>query len=144
VSIDVDTALFERWVAAGLNSSIAPLYPSDDVSAPEDAGVVPRASYFVTADPLQSESRGSRIALKTYMLEVWDRTRELVGTHVNLIDTAFINAERAGLLQMPESAGRIMATHYVDQGWEKVQDALFKGWIEISVQWRKPNATPVS
>lgn len=143
MSIDVDTAIFQRWVAAGLHTAIAPLYPGEEAATPEKTEM-PRANYFATSDGLEVESRDTLVRIKIYTFEVWGRTYETVAGYVRSIEDALLNSERSttGFLCMASSRGHILSTHYIDEGTEKVMDDVFRGFYQMSVRWRKPKTTP--
>ena len=132
MSIDVDNAMFARYVAAGLNSSIAPLFPGDSTSNPETLDVLPRAEYFSMSDPLAFESRGTLGSMKNYTFQVWTKTYEQAG--------AFVAAIKAALLSTPNQPSmtaplRIMSVHKDDEGIDDQERNVYRGYFSCVVRW---------
>jgi hypothetical protein len=143
--IDVDNAILARWNNASLNSSIATLYPGGETASPEGT-LLPRANYYSPNDPLTAESRGSLVKMKTYIFETWATKYETAGDYVKAISAAFLNSESTAAgshpLQMDAHVGHIMSTHEADSGIEKLNDALFRGWYELTVRWNRNKVVP--
>lgn len=144
MSIDVDNAVYARWNAAGLNSSIAELNPGDDVASPESADEMPRANYYSSNNPLESESKSTLINQKNVTLEVWGTNYETVANYVKTIKQQMLNSESSAIspLQMTITAGAIMGTHKLNEGVDKINDAVFRGFFEMLIRWRENKAIP--
>ena len=145
MSIDIDNAILTRWNAASLNTSIATLYPGDDVSTPEESSpTMPRANYYSMDDPLESESRGTLVKVKQYTFQVFATTYEAAAGYVKSIAAAFLNSENStsNALQVAASIGKILSTHEVNEMTIKHDDSTFEGNYVLSVRWRKAKAIP--
>lgn len=141
----IEQAIFARWNAASLNSSVATLYSGDgnDQASPENT-VMPRASFHIADDRQIGRSRGNRLNMAALVLHLYATTRLAVLQYLALIDTAFVNADQAATatLQVSESAGHIIDVDFVGQTVEEEGDNVFHGVMTLDVQYTKPNRVP--
>jgi hypothetical protein len=143
MSIDVDNAVYARWNAASLNTLVASLFPGDDVPSPEGTSL-PRANYYTTNDPLESESRSTLTNQKNVTFEAWGDNYETVAGYVKTIKQYMLNSENSATnpLKMVNSTGAILGTHKTNEGIDKADDALFRGFFEMLIRWRENKAIP--
>ena len=149
-------AIYSRWNAAGLNSSIAPLFPgqeseTDSEAVPPDTDL-PRAEYFVD-DTLPNEiSRCGRVQMTAVTFRIYmggpnsgidvDTT---VGNAVQAIVTAFVNSEQAAtspLAFASSSSGAIMDVGFGATHTAMLRRNVGRGLAEILVRHVVPNAIP--
>lgn len=148
-SQNLSIAFYTRWNNAGLDSSVAELYPGGQgVSSSQNKGgapvntAKPRAEYFVIDPAPNAKSRGSRLHMATVMVTVVGTTKDLVDEYIDLIHAAFINADEAATNPMTLSSGNVME---VDDGGsvvEKVDDDTFEGTKTILIRYSIQNAIP--
>lgn len=128
--------MFARWVAAGLDATIAPLYPGDSSSNPETLDTLPRAEYFSPNDPLAFESRGTLGSMKHYTFQVWTETWEQASGFVDLIKAALLST--ASQPTMSAQYGRIMSVHKDDEGVNDEERNVYRGFFSCNVRWHEP------
>ncbi len=140
MSVKLREAVFSRWNDAGLDGSIAALYPGVEVAAPEGTAL-PRVQYSLPTDSEQSRSRGSRELLQPLRFQVWGTDDTTVGQYVDAIEAAYVNSESAQSdpLSIPASIGTVMSVDYVSKAVVHEDDALFQGIVQLEIQWFKPN-----
>jgi hypothetical protein len=148
MSIDIARAILTRWTAAGLDSSIAPLYQGSQEGAnPEldSAGIpseLPRAEFSIPSDPLASESRATNISEAIVVFEVWGTTPEQVGDFVSAIKNAILGSENSASNYLKMANGRIMSTHKVDTSVEQMKDAVHLGRYTLKVRYHENKTVP--
>ena len=150
MSVDIMAAIYARWNAAGLNTSIAELYPagegtkaSQNKAGSPEGDALPRAEYYATTPAPSQKTRGSRVHQSMAVITVRDKTNEAaVGTFVKNIRAAFVNSESAGTSPMTMTGGTVLE---VDDGGSlvvKVDDDVFLGQQQLLIRHRIANVTP--
>lgn len=151
--LDLMKAVYDRWVAASLHTSICPLYPAGDgaKSGQTRSGTpvetaMPRADYYVQSPPPSIKTRGSRTAQAVAVIRIWDRSTgstdaaTRVATHLQNIRAAFVNADESG---MDMDNGDILE---VDDGGTspaaKEDDDVFGGAQTLIIRHRINNTAP--
>lgn len=144
----VSIGVLNRWVVAGLNSSIATLYAggegtsSSQNKAGSPAGTdKPRAEYVVMFPPPSVKTRHSRIHVAAVMFTVYGSTKELTDNYISLIHSAFVNSDAAGT-PLSISNGDVLEVDDGGAGVEKVDDDTYQGEQTIFVRCRINNLVP--
>ena len=142
------TAVFNRWNAAGLNSSIAKLYPggqrssSRNQSGSPQGSTIPRAQYRVFTPRPQALSRGSRIYQAAVEIETWGASELIAAGFVTAIKSAFINSDNAATSPMVMADGTVMQVEDEGSNVSKDDDDMHCGRQLLSVRFRVNNSTP--
>lgn len=141
---NIDKAIEARWNAAGLNTSIAALYPGDDEAAPENAGSMPRAQYATPDSTVESQSKSSIVFIQPVRFRVWGKTYALAKQYLEYIEAKFLNSDRAGTnpLSLTATAGNVLDIEPQGSTVTKEDDAVFQGISEWYIRWFKVNAIP--
>ncbi len=143
------TAIFNRWNDAGLNTSIAKLYPAGEqksttqnkAGSPEGSAL-PRAEYFVMRGAPKSKSRNSRIYQAVATIKVRGTRAIQVAGFVDAINEAFVNSETSSSNPFSFSVSDALD---VDDGgvWSgKADDGVFEGELTLLIQQRVDNRVP--
>lgn len=145
-------AVYDRWVAAGLDDSIAELYPAGNEqrgkdnqtgSPPETS--LPRAEYMVYDPPPQIKTRNSRTNQVPAVIRVWathsetDDASIVVAQYVGVIKSAYVNADEVG---MALATGDLLE---VDDGGSTcvaVDDNVWEGSVTLLLRNRRNNRAP--
>lgn len=155
--LELMTALYNRWVAAGLDSSVCDLYPAGEsrrgdegtgTPVASDLSTGPRAEYEINRGPAQIKTRGSRTYQAVAVIRVWATSTSVVdgSTNINtLMQTvwnALVNANRASTSPMSMANGDILE---VDDGGLATGKADKDVWIGIQtllIRHRVSNRIP--
>jgi hypothetical protein len=145
---DLMQSVFNRWNAAGLDESIAPLYPSGEgrlVSqnpggAPEGSDL-PRAEYFCSVGGAQAKSVSSRIYQGVALIQVWSEDSDSAGTYAGAVADAYINADEVGMT-MPN--GTILEVEDGGGFVHKEDDTVYLTQQTVIIRFRRPNTAPQS
>lgn len=135
--LDLMTAIYNRWVAESLHTTIAELYPAGEgkgagrnaTGTPVDT-VLPRAEYELHQPPPTIKTRGSRIAQAVAVIRVWDKATvsvdasTRVATHLSAIYAAYVTADADG---MTMANGTILEVEDGGQAMGKADDDVFVG-----------------
>ena len=143
MTIDISTAVFDRWSAAGLDDTSLPattLYPGGDESQPEGTDL-PRAEYEILNDDEDAKSRSSRIRMVMVRFTVWDDSYEDCATALKNIEDGFVNSERSSCAPF-SLTGVLGVDHLSTSGPTKQDTAIYQGIVDISIRWRKANTNP--
>ena len=145
MTIDIGTAVFNRWSAAGLDDTSLPattLYPGGDESQPEGTDL-PRAEYEILNDDEDSRSRSSRIRMAMVRFTVWDDDYEDCSTALKNIEDSFVNSERSSCSPFTMDGGDVMGVdHLSTSGPTKQDTVIYQGIVDLSIRWRKANTIP--
>lgn len=143
MSLAIREAVYSRWNAAGLDTSIAPLYAGDESASPEGSAL-PRAQYALPDDSQRARSRGSRELLQTLRFQVWATGDRTAQEYVDLIEASYVNSETAQSdpFAVAASAGTILDVRYRGQAVVQEDEAVFQGVLDLEVQWVKPISGP--
>lgn len=135
-------AIGARWVAAGLDSSVAKLYyggatnfgtyRSNRASGASPEGTVLNRAEFMINVPAPQKSRHSRISQAVVIFHVWTTTANTANQYLNLIYNAFVNQES----NITMSDGDILDVDDGGQFTVKEDDAVFFGQQLITVRHR--------
>ncbi len=142
-------AIFKRWNDAGLNTSVAKLYPAGETpsisknktGSPEGSDK-PRAEYFVMRGPSQSKSRNSRLYQPVATIKVWGTGAAQVVGFVDAINAAFVNSESAGTNPLVTSAGDVLDVNDGGNWTGKADDSTFEGEQTLLIRQRVNNRIP--
>lgn len=145
----LSVSLYNRWNNAGLDTSIAKLYPSGDSprsgknssGSPEGSGL-PRAEYTLVFPPPATKTRHSRIHQAVAVISVWGETKEATDGYVSTMRNTFINSEEAGTNPMTMTGGEILEVDDGGGSVMKVDDSLFVGEQTILIRCRINNTVP--
>lgn len=154
MSRHVADAVYSRWNAASLNTSIAPLYPANkgvdgtwrnrSTGGSPTEQDLPRAEYVLDTSIVVGKSRGSRMLRQPILFQLWLAGFEATADAVDAVRAAFTNSEQASSnpLLIPASAGKVMSVEHENGSVLKQDDELFQGIERIVVFWREANAIP--
>lgn len=145
---DLMRSVYGRWTAAGLDSSIAPLYPSGEsrlasqnVGGAPEGTAAPRAEYFVSVGGPQAKSKSSRIYQAVALIQVWSGDSDSAGTYAGAIVDAYINADEVG---MAMQNGTILEVEDGGGFVHKEDDTVFLTQQTVIIKFRRPNSAPSS
>lgn len=144
----LSVGIYNRWNDAGLDSSVAKLYPAGDspgtkmneFGTPEGTAK-PRAEYFLVLSEPQ-KTRGSRRYTGTVLFSVWGDTKEEVDGYVTSIYNAFVNSDDAASNPLTISNGSVLEVSDGSSSSLKVDDDTFRGDQTIQISINVPNSTP--
>jgi len=144
----LSVAVYNRWNDAGLNSSIAKLYPAGDspgakagtTGTPESTSK-PRAEYTLSLSPPQ-KTRGSRRYSGSLFISVWGDTKEGVDAYISSIYDAFVNSESAASNPLSISNGTVLIVDDGSSDVNKVDDNTFRGNYVFEIGINVANSTP--
>lgn len=146
---DLMKAVYDRWVAAGLDDSICELYPAGEsriggrnsTGSPTDA-TLPRAEYEVSTPAPSIKTRNSRTAQALATIRIWDTKTSLadaserVATHVKNVRAKYVNADELG---MDMDNGDILEVDDAGSGCVKVDDDVWMGVQTLAIRHRINN-----
>lgn len=148
-------AIVTRWNDAGLDSSIAALYPAGDANIKTIANDIgqnragspegtakPRAEYTVIQGAPLARSRNSRLYQPIATIHVRGTTAVQVADFVEAIGAAFINSEAADTDPLTTSTGDVLDVNDGGQWVMKTDDATFEGEQMLLIQTRVNNRRP--
>lgn len=149
---DLMKAVYDRWVAANLHTTIAELYPAGEGSksgqnrtgAPVET-TMPRAEYSVFTPAATIKTRGSRTAQAVAVFHVWDRKSDAqtasdrVASHVQSIRSKYLNADAVG---MSMQNGDILEVDDGGSACAKVDDDVWMGTQTIIIRHTIANGAP--
>lgn len=144
----VTDAVYARWNAAGLDSSIAELYPSgddrsgDNPTGPPEGTTGTRAEVTSIVNPPSAKTRGSRYQHAISTIKVWGKPYETVAGYLDTIEDKYLNADEQGMT-MP-TGYKVMEVEPGGKAVMKSDDDLHMGVITILVRFQKNNTVPSS
>lgn len=140
--INVEKAFFARWNAAGLDSSIAKIYPSGDKPKSKNNSFgtptgndLPRAEYE-SSNPPPRKSRNSRVFTVPVVVRIFGTGHLIVAEYVQAVKDAYVNAETT----MTMIGGSILEIDEGNAFTQKVDDNLFAGMVMLLFRVRIGNA----
>lgn len=142
-------AIYQRWNAAGLDTTIAPLFRAGEgmKSAHNTTGTtpgtaLPRAEFAVTRGSPQNRSRNSRL----YQAIATIKIRGLVGATVSgWLETAadaFLNSDAAGTSPLVLATGDVLGVSDGGQYVYKVDDSVHEAELTLLIRHRVNDRIP--
>ena len=111
---------------------------------PPESTALPRVQYWATSDMRESESKGTIIRVKNYVFTIWGNVKETVDAYIELIETAFLNAEQAATnpLTMAVTRGVILGTHLGEKSNDEQDVDIWRGRLGYEVRYSRLNQIP--
>lgn len=143
-------AVYSRWNAASLNSSIAILYranPGPDIYAatPEDLNTknLPRAEYYIEDDSPDTHTVSYRIRKAYLTFRVYHTNDATLETVLDSIEQNFDNSENASTSPMALSSGDLLCVEFAGgRQIEPLDENVFLGTLQFTITWQKARTTP--
>lgn len=147
--LDLMKAVYDRWVAASLHSSICELYPAGEsrsggrnpTGSPVETAL-PRAEYDVSTPAPSIKTRNSRTAQAVATIRVWGTSTNsadastVVATFLRTIREKYVNADEVG---MDMDNGDILEVDDGGQLCVKVDDDVWMGQQTLMIRHRINN-----
>lgn len=150
--MSLPAAVVTRWDAAGLDSSVAPLYRANPAfaefgAAPEDlaTSTLPRAEFFIRDDSPVEHTVAYRIRSAFLTIRVYHSNEETLETLLTSIEDNFDNAENAGTnpFSLPTAFGTVNCIDFAGgREVHPVDEGIFLGTLEFQIRWTKARTTP--
>lgn len=149
--LELMTAIYSRWAAAGLNSSIGNLYPAGESKSGRNATgspvatELPRAEYEVHRGPPQIKTRNSRTYQAVAVIRVYCKASDttdgstLVTTYLQTIFGKFVNSNQAVSNPLVMANGDILEVDDGGQGSAKADDDVWVGVQTLLIRHRVNN-----
>lgn len=140
---EIAQAIYSRWNAAALNSSISALYAGNEIASPERTSL-PRAQYRMDFDAVELRSRMHRVHVQPVQFSVWADDDLECRTKIDLVETAFVNSESASSspIAISTTVGRIIAVDYIGKTVIREDDAVYQGILNIEITWHLNDVSP--
>lgn len=143
-------AVYSRWNAASLHSSIAVLYranPNADIfgATPEDLSTksLPRAEYYIEDDSPDIHTVDYRIRKAYLTFRIYHTNAATLETVLDSIEQNFDNAENASTGPMTLSSGTLLCVEFAGgRQIEPLDENVFLGTLQFSITWQKSRTTP--
>ena len=143
MSLALSQAIYRRWNDANLDGAIAQLFFGDRDAAPESTPL-PRAQYSLAIDRPRVRSRVSIEVIQPVRFLVWASTDSAVTGYLDAIENAYQNCEAAHTspLSLIADDGTILSVDSAGRTVLQENEQVFRGILQIDVQWIKRNARP--
>lgn len=141
--------IYSRWNDAGLDDSIAELYPAGEgsgraqnVGGAPVATDIPRAEYYVSISPPSVKTRGSRVRQAIAVVQLWGRSTAITAGYVSSVHDAFVNSDDAGISPLAIAGGTVLQVDDAGSFVGKVDDNVFLGQQTLLIDYRIANSVP--